>query len=110
MAQPTRSSYPAAEAAAVELGPYWAHDASRLLGSLATTREGLSSTQAAEHLRRFGRNSLRERRLSWARVLFNQVKSPLVMLLVFAAVASAFTGEWADASIVLGIVLVSVAM
>ena len=44
------------------------------------------------------------------RVLFAQIKSPLLLLLVFAAGASALTGEWIDASIVLIILLASVSI
>ena len=38
----------------------------------------------------------------------NQLRSPLLLLLVFAAGASALTGEWVDAAIVLAIVVASV--
>jgi Mg2+-importing ATPase len=41
-------------------------------------------------------------------VLAAQVRSPLLLILVFAAVVSAFTGEWVDAVIVLLIVFASV--
>src|SRR5262249_3664909 len=42
------------------------------------------------------------------RVSANQLRSPLLLLLVFAAAASAFTGEWVDATIVLVIVAATV--
>jgi len=45
--------------------------------------------------------------LSRLRVLWNQLRSPLLLLLVFAAGASAVTGEWVDAVIVLAILLAS---
>jgi P-type Mg2+ transporter len=93
-----------------ELGRYWAAALTDLFQVLATTPEGLSSTEAAERLRRFGPNTLREDRLSWLVVLASQLKSPLVLLLVFAAIASVLTGELVDAGIVVGIVLVSVAL
>ena len=37
-------------------------------------------------------------------MLWNQLRSPLLWLLLFAAAVSAITGEWADAFIVLSIV------
>jgi len=56
----------------------------------------------------FGRNELRDHeRLTRLRVLWSQLRSPLQLLLVFAAAASAATGEWTDAVIVLSIVVVS---
>ena len=39
------------------------------------------------------------------RLLLNQFKSPLVLILVFAAIISAIAGEWPDAVIVLAVVL-----
>lgn len=40
-------------------------------------------------------------------MLLAQLRSPLLLLLVFAALASALTGAWLDAAIVLAIVLAS---
>jgi Mg2+-importing ATPase len=72
---------------------------------------GLTTKDATERLRRYGPNELREERpLSRLRVLLAQVRNPLLLLLVFAAVVSTLTGEWADAAIVLSIVLASVAI
>ncbi|HKY36804.1 MAG TPA: magnesium-translocating P-type ATPase [Polyangiaceae bacterium] len=110
MAQPTRSELEQAQERALELGPYWSLPPDQLLRLLTTTSAGLSSVEATQRLDRFGRNALREDRLSWLVVLAGQLKSPLVLLLVFAALASALTGEWVDAAVVLGIVLASVAM
>ncbi|HYJ11751.1 MAG TPA: HAD-IC family P-type ATPase [Polyangiaceae bacterium] len=90
--------------------PYWSLGQDEVLSSLGTTRAGLSSLEASERLERFGPNSLREQHLSWLTAFAGQVKSPLVLLLVFAAAASALTGEWIDASIVLLIVACSVAV
>lgn len=91
-------------------GQYWSLDAATLLARLDTTTDGLSSEQARQRLTRFGRNALDEEHLTWLQVLFEQLKSPLVLLLVFAAVASGLTGEWVDATIVLVIVLASVGL
>ena len=89
---------------------YWAMEPDDVAARLGTSRAGLSTKQAQVRLERYGRNVLSERRLSWLGVFVNQVKSPLVLLLVFAALASALTGELVDASIVLAIVLASVAV
>jgi Mg2+-importing ATPase len=87
---------------------YWTLDAATALKRLDAAREGLTSEQAATRLAQYGRNVLKDRRRSWLGVLGSQLKSPLVLLLVFASVASALTGEWVDASIVLVVVLASV--
>jgi Mg2+-importing ATPase len=88
---------------------YWSLDAADAARRLGCDLNGLSSAQAAERLARFGPNALRESgSSSWLRVLWNQLRSPLLLLLVFAAGASAATGEWVDATIVLAIVVATV--
>ena len=42
--------------------------------------------------------------------MWAQLRNPLLLILVFAACASASTGEWIDATIVLAIVVASVGM
>ena len=93
------------------LGAYWAIEPAELLRRLQSAAEGLSSAEARGRLRTFGRNELREERhLSRLRVLWNQIRSPLLLLLLFAAAVSVATGEWGDAAIVLAIVLATVAI
>jgi Mg2+-importing ATPase len=89
--------------------PYWSAEADILAQRLDTTRDGLSAVEAARRLREWGPNQVREhRRLTRTRVLMNQIRNPLLLVLVFAAVASAMTGEWVDAVIVVAIVLATV--
>jgi Mg2+-importing ATPase len=88
---------------------WWSVEPAELLRRLGSSPDGLSSEAAAERLREYGRNELREeQKLSRLRVLWNQVRSPLLLLLVFAAVASLLSGEWTDAAIVLTIVVATV--
>lgn len=88
---------------------YWALQPEQVLQRLQATAEGLSATEATERLQRVGPNQLHEERpLSRLRVLGRQVANPLLLLLVFAAGVAAATGEWANASIVVSIVLASV--
>ena len=90
-------------------GAYWALDREAVVARLQSRPEGLSQADAAERLARVGPNQLRARpEYSRMRVLVAQVRSPLLLILVFAAVVSAFTGEWIDALIVLVIVFTSV--
>jgi len=90
---------------------YWAIPEQALLGALQTAPGGLSEEEAARRLESFGENELEEsRRPSRLRVIWLQLKSPLVLLLVAAAIISAFTGDWTDAVIVLAIVLGSVVL
>lgn len=104
-----RPPRPLARGPAPALEAPWALPREELLARLEARPEGLRTDQAAERLERHGRNELREeRRLSRLSVLWNQVRSPLLLLLVFAAGASLATREWGDAAIVLAIVVVTV--
>ena len=90
-------------------GTYWARSAKDTLATLKTSSSGLSSAAAAKRLVVYGPNEIKSRQsTSRLQVLFNQVKSPLLLLLVFAAAASILSGEWVDASLVLAIVTASV--
>ena len=88
---------------------YWTVDPPELMRRLDTTESGLSQVEAAARLERYGRNELREaRQLSSLAMLWRQLQSPLLLLLVFAAIASGLTGEWIDAAIVMTIVITTV--
>ena len=90
---------------------FWSIAPDVLVAQLHSTIDGLSATEAAERLRTAGANVLRDQRdLSRRDVFVRQWRSPLLLLLVFAALASAVTGEWIDAGIVLTIVVATVAI
>jgi Mg2+-importing ATPase len=86
----------------------WAAGDAELLAALAASPGGLPQAQADERLARDGPNALRPRRRATAmRILAAQFRSPLVLILVFAAAVSMITRDWADASIVLAIIAAS---
>ena len=90
---------------------YWSRAAEQVLGELASRPAGLSAAEARNRLRRYGPNALREQSRSAAIWLFlGQLKSPLVLILLFAAGISASVGEWIDAAIIVTIVLGSAAL
>jgi Mg2+-importing ATPase len=92
-----------------ELSEYWALSPTEVAKRLSSSLEGLSGRDARERLTVYGPNELREQhRMTRWRVFWNQLRNPLLLLLLFAAGASAFTGEWVDATIVIVIVLASV--
>ena len=89
-----------------DLDRYWSLPPERLLTALRASPEGLTPQAAARRLKRYGRNVLRARpRASALRLLLRQFESPLILILVFAAVVAAMVKDWTDASIVLAIVL-----
>ena len=85
---------------------YWSQPPDGLLATLRSTREGLSTAEAQERLDEFGFNVLQARKkMTPLRLFLDQFKSPLILILLFAAGVSAVLQEWVDALIVLAIVL-----
>lgn len=87
-------------------GPYWALDAMTLAVALGSGSGGLAPDRAEERLAETGPNAIEDvASLSAVRLLLRQLESPLVLILVFAAVISLALREWLDAGIVLAVVL-----
>jgi Mg2+-importing ATPase len=90
---------------------YWAIAADDLIARVASSRNGVSGAEAARRLAVYGANELRVTQdTSRLAVCLRQLRSPLLLLLLFAGGASAATGEWLDATIVLSIVIATVAV
>jgi P-type Mg2+ transporter len=88
---------------------YWSADSDTIAESLGSSPHGLSTAEALRRLQLFGRNELQDSQpRTRLTVLLDQIKSPLLLLLVFAAAASFFTGQWMDATIVVAIVALTV--
>jgi Mg2+-importing ATPase len=97
MGQPDTPATPAA---------YWSLAPEQLLSALHTSINGLQPADAEQRLKQYGLNTIRaQQQASAFRLLLSQFKSPLVLILIFAAIVSGIVGEWVDASIVLAIVL-----
>jgi P-type Mg2+ transporter len=81
---------------------YWAIAPEQLMSTLHTTPNGLKQSDTANRIKQYGFNSLKaQRQTSVIGLLLSQFKSPLVLILIFASIISAFVGEWTDAAIVL---------
>jgi len=88
---------------------YWAETVESLYRQLGSGPGGLTAEEAARRLRESGPNELRgSRPLSRLDVASRQLRSPLLLLLIFAALASALSGEFVDATIVVAIVIATV--
>jgi Mg2+-importing ATPase len=95
----------------VTLERYWTLTPLELARRLHSSIEGLSSAEAERRLQQFGPNTLRDTRpRTRLQLLLDQVRSPLLLLLVFAAAASLATREWIDAALVVSIVCATVAI
>jgi P-type Mg2+ transporter len=87
---------------------FWNTSATDLLTQTETTPAGLQSAEAARRLLRYGPNTLRARkRTDTLSLLLRQFRSPIILILVFAAVLSLILKDRVDAGIILGIIVVS---
>jgi len=87
---------------------YWSLPAAEISHALASGPEGLTQAEAGRRLGQYGPNTLEVRRRGSAVALFlGQFKSPIVLILIFASILSAFLRDWTDSLIVVGIVVAS---
>ena len=87
---------------------YWAIDGPALIEQLQTSVKGLSGIEANGRLSADGPNLLKPAKKSGTLNLFlRQFKSPLIIILLAAAVISAFLADSTDAIIIIAIVLIS---
>jgi Mg2+-importing ATPase len=91
-----------------DTGSYWAKSADDVLSSLQTSPAGLTAAEAAQRLAQHGPNRLAaKKRSSVLGLLLGQFKSPITLLLLFAAILSFFLHDRTDAIIILVIVVAS---
>ncbi len=84
--------------------------AAEVLARLDTASTGLDAAEATRRLARFGPNALRSHGARPWQVLTRQLRSPLLLLLLGAAVVSGATGDPTDAVIIGVIVSLSVGL
>ncbi len=87
---------------------FWSTAAPELLQQLQAPAEGLSEEEAGRRLSQYGPNLLKPPTRSgplW--LLLGQFKSPIILILIFAAGLSFYLGDHSDGVIILAIVLVS---
>ena len=80
----------------------------KVLAKLKTNKKGLKTKEVKERLRKFGYNKLpEEKKLSGLVILFTQFKSPLVYVLVGAAVITFLLQTFVDMAIILMAVFIN---
>ena len=88
--------------------PFWSIPSSKLFVQLKTTPEGLTNDEVQRRLASYGYNLLKEKKKTDAiTLLLNQFRSPLVLILLAAAILSTFLQDPTSAAIILVIVFVS---
>ena len=87
---------------------YWARSIDELFAALDAGPGGLTGAVAATRLRQFGPNALAEPAVRpWMRLLASRFTSPLVLILIAAALVSLLVRDWIGAWIVLAIILLT---
>ncbi len=88
--------------------PFWTLSSPDALTKLGTNPNGLTPEEARKRLLRFGANLMKpRRRTDTLTLLLNQFRSPLVLILIIAAILAFFLGDAVNAAIILVIVAFS---
>ena len=83
-------------------------DKAAVLAECRTRAEGLTASEAEERLREYGPNRLPEEEgLSRLTVLLHQFKSPLIYILIVAAVVTAILKEYIDTGVIVAVVILN---
>lgn len=78
---------------------------------LKTSIEGLTSEEASKRLKEYGKNELpKKKKDSVLKIFLNEFKDPIIILLLFAIIASFIVGEVVDAVAILFIILIDIIM
>jgi len=86
--------------------PWHSLSAAQVLSRLGSDRDGLSRAEAAERLEKYGYNELEgDDSVSPLRLLLEQFKNVLIIILLIAVALSAFLGETTDAIVIFIIIL-----
>jgi len=78
------------------------------LRELKTSATGLTREEAEKRLKKYGPNKLEEEKpLGRLTILLSQFKSPLIYVLLAAAIISFFLREYVDAGVIAGAVILN---
>lgn len=87
---------------------FWSYDIDDALKELNSSRDGLTSQEAADRIESYGKNVFDEKKASSNFIIFlSQFKSPITLILIFAAILSIFLKDYSDGIIILIIILIS---
>jgi Mg2+-importing ATPase len=88
---------------------YWALPLEELARELKSDLEkGLTEEEATKRLKEAGYRPFHQKKLLFLiSTFFNQFKSPIIIILIFATLVSAVVQDWTDAFIILAIIFIS---
>ncbi|MFW2850737.1 magnesium-translocating P-type ATPase [Sphingomonas sp. TX0543] len=91
--------------------PFWTLSTDDQSKALGCTQNGLSASEAAERLKRFGENAdAKHRRVSPIRAILRRLLEPLSLILLAAGVVSIATGDAIGGAIIVAILAFSVGL
>ncbi len=83
-------------------------DEKDVLKALQTSEEGLSEAEAKKRLEKYGPNKLPEGKgISRLKILLHQFTSPLIYILLVAAIVTAILGEYIDTGVIAAILILN---
>ena len=90
---------------------FWSSSPEELFTKLNSGNNGISEDEAKKRLEEYGSNSLGKKdELNSFMLFISQFKSPIIIILILAAVISVFVGDAANAGIIFVIILISGAL
>jgi P-type Ca2+ transporter type 2C len=83
-------------------------DVEEILRKLDTSDKGVTEADAADRLQRYGANKLaEEEQISRLKLLLHQFTSPLIYILMIAAVVTLFLQEYKDTGVIVAVILLN---
>ena len=90
----------------VATGDYWSPPLCQVFSNVQSTPQGLSEAEASARVRS-APASAKDRPRGLARLVLEQMRTPLVLILIVGALVAVVVGDWLDAAIIGCIVLIS---
>lgn len=92
----------------VKKNDWYIKEISALFTELSTNEKGLTQIEAAKRLEKHGLNSLpQQSNPTWLQIFGRQFKSPLIYILLVAAIVSVFVGDLTDAIFIAMVLLLN---
>jgi Ca2+-transporting ATPase len=87
---------------------WYQFDENEVFNKIGTSEGGLSGSEAEKRLEKYGLNKLPEAEgISRLKILLHQFTSPLIYILIVAAVVTAFLGEYIDTGVIVAVLILN---
>ncbi|MBU1032943.1 MAG: HAD-IC family P-type ATPase [Patescibacteria group bacterium] len=91
--------------------PFWSMSCKQVLDALKSDKQGITQDEVKKRKKIFGTNTIKKtQRLPKLRIILNQLKSPLIAILIGAGGITIFLNEWVDACVIFAAVIVNTGM